>query len=88
MRLYGGSSVSNRPAVIQSGSDSVGSPLAWILAACGPTSACRRAGAGAPCDKSRPRPDVDQWTARPLDSVWRPPLKHDSLDGERRGLLG
>ena len=22
-----------------------------------------------------------RWTARPLDFVWRPPLKHDSLDG-------
>jgi hypothetical protein len=32
-------------------------------------------------DRSRPRPDVDRWTARPLGSVRRPPLKHDPLCG-------
>ena len=33
----------------------------------------------APFDEPRPRPDVDRWTARPLDSARRPPLKHKSL---------
>ena len=36
---------------------------------------------GAPFDKSRPRPDVDRGTARPLGSVRRRPLKHHALGG-------
>ena len=43
----------------------------------------------APFDKARPRPDVDRWMARPLDSVRRPPLKHRSSGRcPRRSDLG